>query len=643
MLSVLGHTAMKNPKQVLLTGYEFDDVAVDLQNFRLEKRGEARALTPRAFDVLVYLIEQRGRVVEKQELFDQIWKETFVTDSALAREIKEIRHVLEDDAAAPRYIETVPKRGYRFIARLKENEIPAPQVNVLSLPGPANEAEEAGEPGATGRSATAKPRTRPAMWMSALIVMMLVGVVLFTTRGKPIDSLAILPLANGSGAAQMEYLSEGITESLINSLSQLPNLKVLARTTVFSYKHRAVDPIKVGRELGVRAVLTGRVVEREGSLIIQADLLDVTDGSQLWGEQYHRKVSDLLAVQEEIARQISERLRLKLTGEEQKRLTRHHTENAEAYQLYLKGRYYWNKRTPEALSKGIEYFQQAIDRDPNFALAYAGLTDSYSLLGSAVGGLSPRETFSKAKAAAVKALQIDDTLAEAHAAQALVNLRYDWDWSATEREIKRAIALNPNYATTYHWYADYLVVMGRLEEAIAQIKRAQQLDPLSLIINTVVALRLYHARQYDQAIEQCQKTIEMDPNFSRAHFALGQAYEQQAKYPEAIAALQRATALSPTDLFTVSALGHAYAVSGQTGKAMKILEELKETSRQRYVSPHEMAMIYAGLGQKDQAFDWLEKAYADRAWRLPFLKVEPRFDHLRPDPRFTNLVRRVGL
>ena len=638
---------MKTLKQVLPSGYGFDDVAVDLQNFRLEKRGEARALTPRAFDVLVYLIEQRGRVVEKQELFDQIWKETFVTDSALAREIKEIRHALEDDAAAPRYIETVPKRGYRFIAKLRQSEIPEPLANVFSLPGCAKEARagaaEDVEPSAAEESAPAKFRARSAVWMSGLMVMILLGVALFTGRGKTINSLAILPLANGSVTPQMEYLSDGITESLINSLSQLPNLKVLARTTVFSYKNRAVDPIKVGRELGVRAVLTGRVVEREGSLIIQADLLDVTDGSQLWGEQYHRKMSDLLAVQEEIARQISERLRLKLTGEEQKRLTRHHTENAEAYQLYLKGRYYWNKRTAESLNKGIEYFQQAIDKDPNYALAYAGLTDSYSLLGSAIGGLSPKETFSKAKAAAVKALAIDDTLAEAHAALALVHLRYDWDWSATEREIKRAIALNPNYATTYHWYADYLVVMGRLDEAIVQIKQAQKLDPLSLIINTVMALRLYHARQYDQAIEQCQKTLEMDSNFAQAHFALGQAYEQKAKYEEAIAELQKATTLSPSSPFLFSALGHAYAVSGQAGEAVKILEKLQKLSRQRYVSPHEMAMIYTGLGETDQAFGWLEKAYVDRSWRLPFLNVEPRFDSLRSDPRFAALVRRVGL
>jgi serine/threonine protein kinase/Tfp pilus assembly protein PilF len=479
----------------------------------------------------------------------------------------------------------------------------------------------------------------------ALAIAALLGITvyLFMGRGKPIDSMAVMPFLNASADLSQEYLSDGITESLINSLSQLPNLKVLARTTVFSYKNRAIDPIKVGRELGVRAVLTGRVVERGGTLIIQADLLDVTDGSQLWGEQYHRKLSDVLAVQEEIAKQISERLRLKLTGEDQKRLTRHHTENAEAYQLYLKGCYYWNKRTAESLNRGIEYFQQAIDKDPNYALAYAGLIDSYSLLGSSIGRLSPRETFSKAKAAAVKALDIDDTLAEAHAALALVILRYDWDWPAVEREIKRAIQLNPNYATTYQWYADYLVVMGRLDETIAQIKRAQELDPLSLIINTIVGLHLYQARQYDQAIEQCQKTLEMDPNFAQAHLALGMAYEQKARYEEAIAALQKATTLSPSNPFIVSALGHAYAVSGQPREAMKILHQLQDLSQRRYISPHEMAIIYAGLGEKDQAFAWLEKAYADRVWRLPFLKVEPRFDSLRSDPRFQDLLRRMKL
>ncbi len=494
------------------------------------------------------------------------------------------------------------------------------------------------------RSAPTRSHARPAVWVAMAIVLLLLGVVyLLTGRAETIDSVAILPFANEGANPDAEYLSDGIAESIINSLSQLPKLRVMASSTVFRYKGQEVDPRKAGQDLRVDAVLTGNLFQRGETLIIKAELVRVSDGTQLWGDEYRRKSSDALAVQEDIAKQISEKLRLRLTSDEQKRLTKHYTENAEAYRFYLKGRYYWNKRTPESLNKGIEYFQQAIDNDPSYALAYAGLADSYSLLGSTTGGLSPRENFPKARAAALKALEIDDALAEAHAALALVRLRYDWDWPAAEREIKRAIELNPNYATTYQWYANYLAIMGRLDEAIAEEKRAQELDPLSLNINTIVARRFYDARQYDQAIEQCQKTLEMDPNFAQAHFTLGQAYEQKTRYEEAIAALTKATTLSPSNPFHVSALGHAYAVSGQKSEAMKILDQLNELSQRRYVSPHEIAIIYAGLGEKEQAFAWLEKAYADRSWRLPFLKVEPRFDSLRSDPRFADLVRRVGL
>jgi serine/threonine-protein kinase len=495
-------------------------------------------------------------------------------------------------------------------------------------------------------SAPARAHAHPAMWIAAAMAFLLLGVALylFTGRGQTIDSLAILPLENASANPDAEYLSDGIAESIISSLSQLPRLRVMARSTVFRYKGQKVDPRQVGHDLHVDAVLTSSLMQRGETLIIHTELVKVADGSQLWGEEYHRKFSDVLAVQEEIAKQISEKLRLKLTGEEQRRLTKRYTENTGAYRLYLLGRYYWNRRTPESLNKGVEYFQQAIDKDPNYALAYAGLADSYSLLGSTIGGLLPRETFPKAKTAALKALEVDDTLAEAHAARALVSLRYDWDWPTTEREIKRAIELNPNYATAYQWYAAYLAAMGRPDGAIAEIKRAQELDPLSLIVNAVAGFHLYEARQYDRAVEQCQKALDLDLNFAQAHLFLGQAYEQKARYEEAIAELKKAVALSPNTPFIVSALGHAYAVSGQTGEAMKILDQLQELSQQRYISPHEMAIIYAGLGEKEQAFAWLEKAYADRSWRLPYLnKAEPRLDSLRSDPRFADLVRRVGL
>jgi serine/threonine-protein kinase len=492
-------------------------------------------------------------------------------------------------------------------------------------------------------SAPAKAYAQPALWIAAAVVLLLLGVGLFMGRGKTIDSLAILPLANASDNPDAEYLSDGIAESIISSLSQLPRLRVMAGSTVFRYKGQEFDPRQVGHDLHVDAVLTGSLIQRGETLIIKTELVNVADGSQLWGEQYHLKFSDVLTVQEEIAKQISEKLRLKLTGEEQKRLAKQHTENTEAYRLYLLGRYYWNRRTLESLNRGIESFRQAIDNDPNYALAWAALADSYSLLGSAVGGLSPRETFPTAKAAALTALKIDDALAEGHTALAMVILRYDWDWPAAEREIRRAIDLNPNYALTHQWYADYLRWMGRSNEAIAEIKRAQDLDPLSLNIKTIAGSHFYHARQYDQAIEQYLKTLEMDSNFAQAHFHLGIAFVQMARYEEGIAALKKANTLSTGNPHFVSALGHAYAVSGQRDEAMKILDRLKELAQQRYVSPHEMAILYAGLGEKEQAFVWLEKAYAERSWRLPNLKVEPRFDGLRSDPRFADLVRRVGL
>ncbi len=460
--------------------------------------------------------------------------------------------------------------------------------------------------------------------------------------GKAIDSLAVLPFENRSAEPDAEYLSDGITESIINSLSHLPKLRVMPRSTVFGYKGREVNPQTVGRDLNVGAVLTGRVAHRGDSLNIQTELVDALSGWQLWGEQYNRKLADIFAVQEEIAREISEKLRLRLSGEEKKQLSKRYTENAQAYQLYLKGRYYWNKRTEEGLKKGIEYFERAIAKDPTYAVAHTGIADSYFILGW-YSYLSPKEAFPKAKAAAVKALEIDDALAEAHNSLAYLKLDYDWDWLGAERGFKRAMTLNPAYATAHHWYAEHLTAMGLFDEAEAEMKRAQELDPLSLIINAFGGWIFYMARRYDQAVEQCQKTLEMDPNFAVARLWLGQAYEQKAMYAEAIAEFQKSIAISGRSTFLVAALGHAYAASGNRGEAMKILEELRQLSKQRYVAPYFMAVIHKSLGENDQAFEWLEKAYEERSSWLVFLKVEPRLDSLRADPRFQNLLRCVGL
>ena len=459
---------------------------------------------------------------------------------------------------------------------------------------------------------------------------------------KAIDSLAVLPLTNASADPNTEYLSDGITESIINILSQLPKLRVVPRSTVFRYKGRVIDPQELGRELGVRAVLTGRVLQLGDTLVVKTELIDVANESHLWGEQYKRKFTDIFALQEEISEEISEKLRLRLTGQEKKRLTKRYTENTEAYQLYLKGRYYWNKRTQEWIRKGIECFQQAIDLDPNYALAYAGLADSYALLGSATVGLSPHEVYPKAKAAAMKALELDDSLAEAHTTLGFFRLLYDWDWAAAEQEFKRATELNPNYASAHDGYGFYFKVMGQLSEAIRECKRAQELDPLSLFINISLGWVYYFSRRYTEAIEYGKKILEMDPNFFGAYWLTGVAYQQEGMYSDAIASFQKAISLSGGGLNFVAYLGQVYAIMGQKAEAYKTLDELKKLSQQRYVSPFYIAVIYIGLGEKDQAFEWLNRACEERSSLLAFVKVEPMFDSLRSDPRFAQLQRRIG-
>ncbi len=463
-------------------------------------------------------------------------------------------------------------------------------------------------------------------------------------RHKAIDSVAILPLTNASADPDAEYLSDGITESIIDSLSQLPKLRVMAWSTVFRFKGRDVNPQMIGRDLNVRAVLTGRVVQRGDTLVIGAELVDVANGWQLWGAHYNRRLADIFAVQEEIATEISEKLRLRLSGEEKKRLTKRYTENVEAYQAYLRGRYCWSKRTEEEFKKAIKYFEQAIEKDPAYALAYAGLADTYTLLGIAeYGVLPPRDAMPRAKAAALKALEIDHMLAEAQTSLAHLLAFYDWEWADAERQFRRSIELNPGYPLAHHWYALYLAAMGRLSEALAEEKRAQELEPLSLIISKNVGTILHYARQYDQAIQQYRKTLELDRDFARAHFYLGLTYQQTSTFEEAIAEFQKALLLSGGSTVILAALGGTYAASGRRDEAMKILDELYERSRRQYVSALNMAIVHVSLGHKDQAFEWLEKAYEERSSWLVSLNVEPIFDSLRSEPRFADLVRRVGL
>jgi TolB-like protein/Flp pilus assembly protein TadD len=566
---------------------------LDLRSGDLRKQGRKIRLEGQPVQVLITLLEHPGELITREELRRELWPaDTFVNfEQSLTAAVKRLRQALSDSATHPRFVETLARRGYRFIAPVAEHPVAA------SYPPP---------------------------------------------HSQPIDSLAVLPFENSDRDPEMEYLSDGITESIINSLSQLPAVRVMARSTVFRYKAKAADPRVIGRKLNVDAVLIGRVVQRGDALFIRTELVEVQNGWQLWGAQYNRSLSDIFAVEEEISREISEKLRLRLSGEDKSRLSKHYTRSTDAYQAYLKGRYHWNRLTEEGLRKGIECFQEAIRRDQSYALAYAGLADCYGHLGF-VGLLPPKEAIPKAKEAAGKAIEIDNDLAEAHVSLAFILKVYDWDWLASGREYQRALELNPNYTQAHRSYAAYLSAVGKAEEAIREIHLAQDLDPLSLTLSAEIAWHLYMARDYDRAIEQALRTLELEPQNSTAQGVLGTSYAQQAKYGAACAALQQAVVVSENHAYPLAQLGHALGQSGRKDEAERILEQLTELCQGCYVPPCWLAMVCAGLGEKGAALQWLEKAYEQHDVWLVWLKTEPRYDSLRAEAQFDTLMRCVGL
>jgi serine/threonine protein kinase/tetratricopeptide (TPR) repeat protein len=459
---------------------------------------------------------------------------------------------------------------------------------------------------------------------------------------KNIGSIAVLPFENLSSDPENDYLSDGITGSLINILATVPKLRVMAQSTVFRYKGRQIDPQAVGRDLNVRAVLTGRVMQSGGSLRIGAELVDVATGSQLWGAQYDRKPGDIFVIQDEISNEISGKLRLQLTGAQKKRFTRHHTEDHEAYQIYLKGRHHWNRWTEEGFYKAIEYFQKAVEKDPSYALAYAGIADSYVLLGWN-SYLPPKEVFPKGKAAALTALQLDPDLGEAHTPLAAVLWLHDWQWHEAENEFKRSLELNPTYPTANHWHAEYVMTMGRQTEAIAEMKKSQVLDPLSLIINDAIGWANYMARRYDEALEQLLQTVELDLNYPVTYWILGAIYRTTGRYELAISEGEKAVKLSGGSPLMRAALAHSYGKAGKTKEALQILDDLIKLATHKYVAPHFFAGIHIGLGENDRALEYLEKSYEEHSHWPIYLHIDPSMDDLRNDPRFQDLLKRVGL
>jgi DNA-binding winged helix-turn-helix (wHTH) protein/TolB-like protein/Tfp pilus assembly protein PilF len=651
---------MNRPEKCL---YEFGPFRLDPAEYLLLRDDEPVALRPKEFAVLVALVENHGHVLTKDELLKGVWPGQLVEEGNLNRHVSNLRRVLGETSGEPRYIETVPKVGYRFVAPVRETPArggdgvierhtvarivteEVEEANGVVLPEPAREPKALPAWGERG----AARRRRLALAAAGLL---LVGLTLALTRpwgarkpqvkaGSAVGSLAVLPFRPIGAGAEDEYLGLGMADALITKLSNIKEVSVRPTSAVRKYVAPDQDPVAAGRELRVGAVVEGSVQRVGEQVRVTVQLVSVRDGAPLWAGTFDEHFTNIFAVQDQISEQVARALTLSLSSAEKELLTKRYTDDSEAYQLYLKGRYVWNKRTVEGLNKGIGYFNEAVEKDPSYALAYVGLADSYSLL-SDYGGLPPKEAYPQAKRAAERAVELDEQLAEAHATLAYIKTGYDWDWPGAEEGFRRAIELNPNYETAHQWYAEYLSGMGRHQEAIAEIRRAREINPLSMIINAVEVSVLCIAREYDEGISQGQKALEMDPQFAEVYEYLKRCYDGKGMYREAIAARQTRRKLAGLAAEETAALREAAAATSARVYWQKRLEQESEESKQELSVAFEMAEIFAQLGEKDQAFAWLERAYKERSFMMLYLKVAPNLDPLRSDPRYADLLRRVG-
>src|SRR5580658_4549408 len=633
----------------------FGTYEVCLHSGEVRKSGLKIRVQQQPLKLLEILLEHPGEVVTREELRSRVWpNESFGDfDQALNIAIGKLRSALGDSTENPRFIETLPKRGYRFIADVSILDTGArpkrPESSAGDLPGSQENKTETGHKlQGAGLAVTPKRRlwlTRRVTVALALVLSLLIFFAwLFRSSGRTpagIRSLAVLPLESLSGDASQNYFADGMTDELITDLAQISALRVISRTSVMVYKGARKPLPQIARELNVDAVVEGTVLRSGDQVRITAQLIEAATDKHLWSQSYEGELRDTLALQNRVASAIADQIRINLTPREQAALKNVKVVNPEAYESYLKGRYFWNKRTPDGLKVALAYFKEAIEEDPKYAQAYSGLADTYALLGDwQYAVMTPKEAFPKAKAAAIKALELDSTLGEAHNSLAFVLDGFDWDFNSAGNEFRRAIELNPGYATAHHWYAWHLSLLGRYDEAIEEMRKAKSLDPLSLIINADLAELLVIAHFYDESIIQSRRTIEMDPNFALAHNQLAQAYLQKHMNAEAIAELQKAVELSAGCPTCIANLARAYAASGRTSDAVKLLSELKNHSNGGYSDAAEVSMVYAALGDKDQAMHWLEIGYEQRF--NPGVLQRPGFDPLRSDPRFQDLVRRIG-
>ncbi len=620
-----------------------DDFELDLRTCALRRAGRRLKLERIPTEILLLLIEQKEQIVSREQIVARVWGNgAFLdTDNSINGAIRKIRQVLRDDPEQPRFVQTITGRGYRFIASVIDIEVEAPAAPQLL---PARIQDPVSKPG-------------PRRWSIPLAVFISLILILGTwyqwshskSRLHPPGErfmLAVLPFENLTGDPGQDYFSDGLTEEMISQLGNLDpqHLGVIARTSVMHYK-RSPEPLdRVGRELGVQYVLEGSVRRDSGEVRITAQLIQVKDQSHLWARQYDRELSGLLSLQGEIAREIADEIQLTLGDQPRTDPARQQPlspQALEAYDLYLNGRYCWNKRTSQGFQEAVSYFQQAIAKDPNYARAYAGLADTYSLM-SGYNIALPREVMPKARVAALRALEIDEKLPEAHASLALIAENYDWDWQTAEKEYRRAIQLDPNYATAHQWYAEYLSYQGRFDEALAESERARQLDPLSLVILADNGAILYFSRQYDRAIQQFRTVLEMEPHFGRAHM-MDYAYVEKGMYAEALADIEKWRFAEDQTAWTLMMQAYVFGRSGDQLHAQRALEQLLQWNRHQPMDPAPVLYAYIGTGNKEQAFVWLENAYAAHSTALTTLKVNPMYDPLRGDPRFLDLMRRVGL
>jgi DNA-binding winged helix-turn-helix (wHTH) protein/TolB-like protein/Flp pilus assembly protein TadD len=650
--------------------YEFGPFRLDVAERLFLKNEEPVALTPKAFEMLVVLVERSGHLVEKDELLKEVWRDQFVEESNLSQNIYLLRKALGEGATEHQYIETVPRRGYRFVADVREvRAADAPETNIIveqrtsarilisEDDEPETESAEAGIEKKSLPALVAHTRSRASvtrLLLAGLIALALGASLLYfwklktaqppANAGSMPGRVAVLPFKPLGAESSDELLGLGMADATIIKLSNLQQMPVLPTSAVFKYTGREHDPLAAGRELGVDAVLDGTVQHAGDRVRVTVQLISLREGRTLWSAKFDEQFTNIFAVQDSISEQVAQALALQLTADERKQLTKRYTDNTEAYQSYLMGLYFWNKRTKDGLHKAIDYFQQAIERDANYALAYAGLADSYHLI--VYYGYEPppaTESYRKAQAAAKRALELDETLAEAHTAMAMIQANYERDAAASEKSLKRALGLNPSYATAHQRYAWVLLGSGRLDEAIAEMRRAQQLDPVSLTINAALGSMFNFARRYDEAISQLQKTLAMDQSFSLARYNLGLAYMHKGMFDESVAEFQRAKELDPDSTDAVESIGYVYAVTGRRQEARRVLASLQETAKRREVSRYNIALIYAALGETDQAFEWLEKAAADQSLQTIYLRFDPQLDALKADPRFNEFLRRHDL